>query len=263
MRTWVLLRGLAREARHWGVFPQLLQQQLPPGDQVLALDLPGNGRLWRERSPAAVDAMVESVRAQLRAQQQAGPVLLVGLSLGGMVAAQWAHRFRGEVQGCVLINSSFRGLSLPWQRLRPRAVGPLLASALPGVPLARRERTVLRLTSGLPVATRVLEEWVEHARSRPVAVGNVLRQMLAAARLRAPASWSTPGFVVASARDGLVSPRCSAAIACAWGLPLRVHPAAGHDLPLDDPEWLAGEIAGWAASRFVEPAEAAHPAPGR
>jgi hypothetical protein len=26
---------------------------------------------------------------------------------------------------------------------------------------------------------------------------------------------------------------------------LREHPTAGHDLPLDDPDWVIGEIAQW------------------
>ena len=66
MTTWVLLRGLARESRHWGEFPRLLQQALPAGDEVLALDLPGNGSRWRERTPASVEALAEAARAELQ-----------------------------------------------------------------------------------------------------------------------------------------------------------------------------------------------------
>lgn len=49
-RTWVLLRGLVREQRHWEQFPALLATQLP-GDRVLCLDLAGNGVHWRQPSP--------------------------------------------------------------------------------------------------------------------------------------------------------------------------------------------------------------------
>jgi hypothetical protein len=31
----------------------------------------------------------------------------------------------------------------------------------------------------------------------------------------------------------------------AWRAELREHPSAGHDLPLDDPAWVAGRIAEW------------------
>lgn len=250
-RTWVLLRGLAREARHWGSFPQVLQQHLPPGDRVVALDLPGNGRLWHERSPAAVDAMVQSVRSRLRAQRLEGPCVVVALSLGGMVAVEWARQAPQDVAACVLINSSLGGLSPFWQRLRPRCYAALLRLLVPGTPVARRERIVLRLTSALPVEARVLEDWVRYARTRPVTAANVLRQLAAAARFRAPAQLHVPGLVIVSAGDRLVSPRCSAAMARVWDYPLRVHAGAGHDLPLDDPAWLAREIGAWAAQGFA------------
>ena len=42
--TWLLLRGLTREAGHWGRFPQQLQAALP-GARILAIDLPGNAVL--------------------------------------------------------------------------------------------------------------------------------------------------------------------------------------------------------------------------
>ena len=39
MSTWVLLRGLAREARHWGEFPACLASRLA-GARLVAVDLP-------------------------------------------------------------------------------------------------------------------------------------------------------------------------------------------------------------------------------
>ena len=57
MTTWVLLRGLTREARHWGPLPQRLAPRLG-GAPVVALELPGNGSRHRERSPESVDQMV-------------------------------------------------------------------------------------------------------------------------------------------------------------------------------------------------------------
>ena len=66
MTRWVLLRGLSREARHWGPLPDLLAQALP-GARVLTPDLPGNGRRWRERSPNRIDAMVDALRTELQA----------------------------------------------------------------------------------------------------------------------------------------------------------------------------------------------------
>ena len=94
MKTWVLLRGLTRESGHWGNFPTLLQAQL--GDAcVIAMDLPGNGALHAQASPLRVPDMAECCRTALRAQGIAPPYHLLAMSLGGMVAVDWASRFGG------------------------------------------------------------------------------------------------------------------------------------------------------------------------
>jgi predicted alpha/beta hydrolase family esterase len=55
-------------------------------------------------------------------------------------------------------------------------------------------------------------------------------------------------LVLASLGDGLVDPACSWRMAKAWGVELRLHASAGHDLPLDDPEWVARQAADWIAT---------------
>jgi pimeloyl-ACP methyl ester carboxylesterase len=153
MTTWVLLRGLARESRHWGRFAGLLQQAVPEGDRVIAIDLPGNGTRFRERSPASVAGIAAAARLQLAKEAAASPpYLLVALSLGGMVAVQWALQEPSALRACILINSSMRGLSPTWQRLRPAALLQLLATLAGRTPVAR-ERRIVRLTSnGAPDA---------------------------------------------------------------------------------------------------------------
>ncbi len=244
MSTWVLLRGLGREARHWGDFPRVLEQQLPLEDGVMTLDLPGNGRRWRERSPLDVAAMVDAARAELAERSVHPPYVLVALSLGGMVAAEWAARVPAEVDACVLINSSVGSFSRFWERLQPRSYAALLACVLPGAH-ATRERAVLAMTSAREPDPQLVSQWVSHARSKPVSSLNLVRQLVAAWRFRAPAAMPVPTLVLASRGDRLVSPDCSRAIAREWKLPLREHPDAGHDLPLDDPGWVARQIAGW------------------
>ncbi len=245
MTTWILLRGLAREARHWGDFPEALGQWLPAGDRVLALDLPGNGRLHRARSPGQVAAMVAALRAGLQAQGLARPYAVVGLSLGGMAALHWAQQCPQELSACVLVNSSAAGLAPFWQRLRPANYPRLLA--LMGQGAAQREAAILRMTSRNPARqAQVLPHWQALARQCPVSTANVLRQLWAAARWRADAQPpAVPLLLLASQHDGLVSVRCSQALAVRWGVPLLLHPQAGHDLPLDDSAWLGDQIAHW------------------
>lgn len=245
MTTWVLLRGLAREARHWGRFTALLRQAAPAGDRVVAIDLPGNGARFRERSPSSVAAIAEAARLQLAKEDGAPPpYVLLALSLGGMVALQWALQDPGVVRGCILVNSSMRGLSPAWQRLRPAALLQLLATVAGGTPLAR-ERRILRLTSERAADDAIAAAWAEYAAACPVARGNMLRQLLAAARFRAPATPPVPLLLLASRGDRLASPECSRAMARAWCAPLREHPDAGHDLTLDDPGWVVAQALAW------------------
>ena len=116
--TWLLLRGLTREAGHWGDFPCQLQAALPEA-RILAIDLPGNGTLHRQASPSTIPAMVAACRAELATRGVAGPVHLVAMSLGAMVAIAWAAAHPDELSGSVLINGSLRGINPLHQRLQP------------------------------------------------------------------------------------------------------------------------------------------------
>lgn len=245
MTTWVLLRGLAREARHWGGFGAELQRQLPGREVVVAPDLPGNGALWRERSPARVDAMVDAARRELASLPHKPPYVLVALSLGGMVALRWAAQERRKVRGCVLINTSLGGHSPFWQRLRPGAYLPLARILLSRHALDRESR-VLRLTSNAPPQEATARLWARYADEAPVQRTNALRQLTAAARHRPVAERpAVPTLLLASEHDRLVSSACSRALAAAWDAPLAVHPSAGHDLPLDDPRWVIEQVLAW------------------
>ncbi|HJY79416.1 MAG TPA: alpha/beta hydrolase [Burkholderiales bacterium] len=241
MSTWLLLRGWARETRHWGAFPQQLAAEL--GARVITADFPGNGRLHRQRSPMSVAAIAEEVRQAVASKEQ---LYLLGLSLGGMVAVEWTIRHRGEVAGCVLINTSLRPFSPFYERLRPRAYAELVRLAVFERRTQAREAAILRLTSaGAPSATLV-SDWTRYAEEEPVSRANVLRQLVAAARNRAPeAPPAVPLLVLASRHDRLVDVRCSIALAERWKAPLAVHERAGHDLALDDPAWIAARVSEW------------------
>lgn len=73
MSTWILLRGLTRESRHWGDFPELLRAEIT-GARVIALDLPGNGDLNAMTSPATILDMASLCRAQLARQGVPPPI---------------------------------------------------------------------------------------------------------------------------------------------------------------------------------------------
>jgi pimeloyl-ACP methyl ester carboxylesterase len=249
-RRWVLMRGLAREQGHWGDFADRLRTAFP-GAVIDLPDLPGCGAQRGCRAPLSIAGALEIVRGDLgRGGRQSYRVWLLGLSLGSMVAYEWMRRYPAEIAGGVLVNGSLGGLSLPWRRLRLGAAASLLRALVTTDPLSR-ERRLFALTSARPdLADATVAAWTELARRQPVRRIDVARQLLAAALYRArrlPGGRSAV-LVLASRGDRMVDPSCSRAIAKAIpGAALRVHPTAGHDLPLDDPGWVISAVSEWSA----------------
>lgn len=249
MKTWVLLRGLARESGHWGNFLHQMQAAWP-ADRLIALDLPGNGGLNGQRSPLRVESMVRDCRDQLAGLGAAPPFHLIGMSLGGMVATSWMQTHPDELAGGVLINASMRPVSSLLRRLRPGAWAPLLHSVLTHDPRAA-EAAILQVTSNLPERrSMALAGWTALRRERPVSSANALRQLLAAARFKAsPTRPAVPLLLLCSRADRLVHPWCSMALARRWHCSISVHAHAGHDLTLDAGDWVTTELVRHFAAR--------------
>ncbi len=254
MKPWVLLRGLTRETHHWGPFPDRLFAAL--GERGGCLDLPGNGELNGLPSPTCVTDMVVSARQALHALGHRPPYRLLAMSLGGMVATQWAQQHPQEVDRLVLINTSMRPHSRLTQRLRPQRWPELLAIAhrwhQPEAVEARIHRLTCERRDGM---ADDVARWSERRRHAPVSAANALRQLWAAARFRAAATAPPcPVLLLSSAHDRLVNPVCTAQVARAWQASHRQHPWAGHDLPHDDAEWVVQQVALWHAGHTEWPA---------
>lgn len=254
--TWVLLRGLTREARHWGPLPLQLVRVAPAADaaplgsaRVVAMDLPGNGEFCQEASPLSVRGMVDFARRQLRAQGYSPPYRLLAMSLGGMVATDWAQRYPAEVTRLVLINTSMRPYSRAAERLRPASWLPLALLAARWPDAGYSERAIHQLTcERTGRRDEEVAAWTAIRNSAPVSATNAWRQLWAAARFATAASAPPcPTLVLSSTADRLVHPRCSARLASAWQAVHHIHPWAGHDLPHDDADWVCGRIADWLA----------------
>jgi pimeloyl-ACP methyl ester carboxylesterase len=246
MTTWIFLRGLTRESRHWGDFPEMFCHGIPCA-QVHTPDLPGNGALHAQQSPLRVDEMMECCRAQLIEQGVPPPYHLLAMSLGAMVAVAWADRYPNEVLGCVLINTSLRPFSPFYRRLKPGNYPRILKLALMGGSEQAWESTILEITSRhvkQPLA--VLKDWVAYRRESPVSARNAIRQLLAAMRYRAPVrKLAPPVLVLMSQHDALVDVSCSRQLALRWNVTFAEHPTAGHDLPLDDSSWVIRKVMQW------------------
>jgi pimeloyl-ACP methyl ester carboxylesterase len=244
MSTWVFLRGLTRESRHWGLFVAQFEQAII-GSRVVLLDLPGNGRLNRQLSPLSVRDMVTHCRRQLIALDIEPPYSLLAMSLGAMVAIAWSSQHPKEIAANVLINTSMRPFNPFYQRLLPANYGLLLKLAVTNASSEAWERAVLRMSSNLAIED-ILPHWTAMRMECPISRTNALRQLVAAARFCAPSTPPiAPTLVLASAQDHLVSIECSKALARHWQCTLRIHASAGHDLTLDDGPWVAAQVRAW------------------
>ena len=243
---WLFLRGLAREQRHWGSFPEVFARRVP-GSRVHCLDLPGAGTEHGRASPLTIAAIAADLRARwlgLRDELE-GSWGLLGMSLGGMVAMAWCAEHPEDFARLVLACTSAGDLSAPWRRFDLRILPTGLGVLAERDPVRREEKVLSMNTRVLASPAAVAEEW---ARFRPMAPGNVVRQLLAARAFHAPARVEVPALVLSGARDPLADPSCSRVLASHLGVPFAVHPDAGHELALDAPDWFAGEVAAWLAA---------------
>jgi pimeloyl-ACP methyl ester carboxylesterase len=169
----------------------------------------------------------------------------LGLSFGGMVATALCELFPTWVSHLVLVNSS-SGLSPSIERIHPSGAVELLRIA--AMKDAReRERAVYTLVSSVRGDTleRCVERAVEAGLRHPIRRTTVARQLAAAARFTPSGKALGRVLVLTSENDRLVNSNASRRLAEFFGAPLRVHPTAGHELTLDDPQWVVSHLRAW------------------
>jgi pimeloyl-[acyl-carrier protein] methyl ester esterase len=244
---WILIRGLARSAGHWGSFATQFDRYVQ--GTMTCIDLPGFGELNSMSSPASVELISQQVIAQITRQfAHPGDLALLGISMGGMVAMEIAALHPDWVKKLILINTSNRRCGAFYRRLRP-AVYPDIFRALLMCKVEDRERVIYRLTSNRhDRCEKTVAAWLQIQQDFPVSARAIVNQLRAASNYSGPRlAPCIDTLIVVSAMDRLVHPDCSLHLAKCWRVPLEIHPSAGHDLPLDDPQWLIHTIDRWLA----------------
>jgi pimeloyl-ACP methyl ester carboxylesterase len=252
-KNWILLRGLARESAHWGDFVPLLQATFPEA-QITTLDLPGTGRFYRGKSPSTIQAIAETVREQAFEQGLLDkPATLLALSLGGMVAWEWLQKYPEDSCGAALMSTSFAGLNPFYERLRWQVYAKFFALVIER-DLYKRELAIVQLVNNRrELDTQIAKDWEQIQKERPVSLKNMFNQMLAAASYSPSLLKPKQPILLLNAKgDRLVAPACSEAIQKKWNLDLHTHPWAGHDLTVDDGEWVALQLKDWALPDCVQ-----------
>lgn len=248
-RSWILLRGLVREQRHWGRFPDVLQACLPD-DEIILFDFAGNGQRNKEKSATTVDDMVNDIRSSVTHSHDQ-PVYIIALSMGAMVAIEWLNQHPEECARAVLISTSLHGLNPFYQRIIPTNYPTIIKSLIIPEDIRQKERRILTMVSNIitndPIKSNdIVNHWVDYAQQSPVSAINGIRQLIAAMRFRVPDQQpEVPMLILRSMADHMVSPECSATLSKYWNLPIETHDSAGHDIPLDDAEWVCEKIIQW------------------
>lgn len=241
--TWVLIRGLIRGKNHWLGFESHFKNAFPDAE-IIYLEIPGNGSRFSEKSPLHVEAIVADFRAQLKAKGwQETPLNFLTISLGSMVGICWLELFPSEVSRLICINTS-SGLSPFYHRLRPTAFLQLLLVLW--LPRKQREEEILWLTVNAPEQVhRATPDFYREARRHPVSLKNALRQLYSATRMKVPeltAEQAMKILFLVCKNDRLVNCEASLQLAKKFKSPSIINDAAGHDLPLEQAEWVIAQI---------------------
>lgn len=241
--NWLLLRGLARQSKHWGEFIPVFQQNFPQ-DKIFCLDLPGMGSERNRNSPTSIAHICEDVRQRWLHLKESSeqPWGIVGMSLGGMVALQWMSQHEKEFSLGVIINSSDRTHASWHERLKLDALWQLLQITFTRE-IRPREEKILRLVSNHQDSiNRSLSEWEKIAQQEPIKRHNALLQLYAASKFSLKKKPRKKLLFLSSAADRMVDTSSSRRMASSLDADFSLHPNAGHDIALDDPHWICQEI---------------------
>lgn len=241
MKNIILLRGLVRESRHWGDFPQKLQEALPKY-KIHTPEIQGIGKYHKTISPENLQDMIKFMREQVK-EHLGKETIIIAISLGGMITKQWSELYPDDFGKMILINTSFKGLNSILHRLRPAAIMKFLDIFLTGN-LAMRERKILDLVSNEPKKVdNVHLNWIKIQEEAPVYRKSFVNQIKAALKFTPSEIKPTiPLLLIASRADRLCDYNCTLKLHQLWGGTLKLHQSAGHDIPLDDPLWLIQKI---------------------
>lgn len=248
MITILLVRGLSRQQGHWGEFPDRLKQTLSKNGSEVNLvfeDLPGFGLRYEQRSPSSIEKIAELLLPRLERlyRDTNQKVHLLGISMGGMVALELARRLPDLCESLVMINSSVKPVSNLFQRFQPKAY-PAVIKAWCHPLMEESERQILNLsTEKHKDDSSILNYWLKLRRTFPPSRIAAFRQIVAASQFHAPRVAPLQKILlIASKNDRIASHLCTVNLANYWQLKAIIHDSAGHDIALDEPEWLAETI---------------------
>jgi len=241
----LLLHGFTGSAAAWG--PALTSLR-GLGREVVPVDLPGHGARADEIDARAfsLESTLEEIEHSLSAEK--GSASLVGYSMGGRIALQYAHRHPGRL-GHLVLESASPGLATAEQRAERRAADEELAAELErdGIEafVDRWEALPLFTTQrGLPAAIR------DDVRTRRLLnrAGGLAAALRGLGTGALPSLWDvlprirTPTLVLVGGLDDKFVEIGRRMVALLPQASLHVVPDAGHAVHLERPQAWARAV---------------------
>jgi pimeloyl-ACP methyl ester carboxylesterase len=173
-----------------------------------------------------------------------GPWSIFAVSLGAMIALDWVDAEPALFQNLFVVNTSSSDLASFYERFPLRHLPALTRAVLTRNP-NHSESLMLKMASNRHLEMgKLLERQIAWRKERPISRKTALRQLFGAARFRLPKDRpAARTLVISSEGDRMVSPKISERLAQRIGATKVTHPWAGHDLAIDDPEWLSKQVA--------------------
>ncbi|MBC7386332.1 MAG: alpha/beta hydrolase [Cryobacterium sp.] len=250
----LLIQGLIRDQRCWGDFPERLRHHAPHL-KTFSLDLPGIGTEFRRTSPDSVTAIRIDLAKRFHEKIKhgefpTGPWMLFSTGLGAMVALDWTDAEPLLFKKLVLLNTSSRDVASPLERANLVHSLKILRAVFSNRSENLERRLLLsasnRFAGTDPRMQELLQRQTRYSKERPFSRLTLWRQVNAASAFTLARNKPTSKLLfLSSAADRLVSSECSVRLADRFGAKHHSHPWAGHEVAIDDPEWLAKETADW------------------
>ena len=192
------------------------------------------------KSPLEINKYVQDLRHDwLRLKEtNPGPWGVVGISMGGMMALDWCDKFCDDFKNCILINTSTSDTAPVHRRISFEAISTF-SKLLFNKDNREREAKALSLTVKMKeLPDHLLDAYAGFFEDKSLNRLNFIRQVFAASHFKLPQSVEASTLVLAGKQDKLAHFECSVEISKKLSAPLELHELAGHDLPIDDPDWI-------------------------
>lgn len=235
----VLVRGLGRWSEHWSGFDKLLTKSF----RVIKFDSKGLGRSTSPLMPWFSMRDLASDIALILRTERIPAAHIVGTSLGGMIALEFAAQYPEMTKTVTAINSSV-GRS-GHRRITWKASKTLLKATKVNKEFYSDLSRVLLATSAPKERIEALtKEWLDIDRKYPLPIAIVTKQLLIALRWRSVSAFASkircPVQIILGNDDQFV-PRGNSLFLAGRidGAILKKIDGAGHEIHIDQPEILA------------------------